>query len=181
VREARLTLVHGAGNTMAMANDTTPFACGGCACGAIRYTLDDAPYAVNCCHCTDCRREGGSAFAVNAAIEASLLHATGPEPLTDHLPSASGAGQVVRRCPQCHTVLWSHYGALGPRAAFVRAGTLDDPALCPPTAQIWTAGKLPWVVLDPAIPAFAQFYAGRDIPALLGERGAARLRALRAR
>ena len=163
-----------------MGDETEHFATGGCACGAIRYRLDDAPYVVHCCHCTDCQREGGSAFAVNAAIEATLLHVTGPEPLTDHLASASGAGQVVRRCPHCHTALWSHYGALGTRAAFVRAGTLDDPSLCPPSAQIWTQSKLPWVVLDPAIPAFEKFYSGRDIPALLGERGAARLRALRA-
>jgi len=157
----------------------TVFAAGGCACGAIRYRLAVAPYAVNCCHCTDCQREVGSAFAVNAAIETTLLQVDGPEPLRDHLASASGAGQTVVRCPQCHTTLWSHYGAMGDTVAFVRTGTLDDPSLCPPTAQIWTRSKLDWVALDPAIPAFDEFYSGRDIPALLGERGAARLRALR--
>lgn len=134
---------------------------------------------MNACHCTDCQREIGSAFAVNAAIETTLLHAEGAEPLVVQMASASGAGQTVMRCPQCHTALWSHYGALGAKAAFVRVGTLDDPALCPPTAHIWTRSKLPWVVLDPAIPAFEAFYSGRDIPALLGERGAERLRALR--
>ena len=162
-----------------MTDAPTPFATGGCACGAIRYRLDDSPYAVNCCHCTDCQREGGSAFAVNAAIETTLLHADGAAPIVVQLASASGAGQTVMRCPKCHTAVWSHYGALGSKAAFVRAGTLDDPALCPPTAHIWTRSKLAWVVLDPAIPAFEAFYSGRDIPALLGERGAERLRALR--
>jgi hypothetical protein len=157
----------------------TPFATGGCACGAVRYAMMDQPYAVNCCHCTDCQREGGSAFAVNAAIETPLLQMTGAEPVAIHLASASGAGQTVMRYPRCQTALFSHYGALGAKAAFVRAGTLDNPALCPPTAHIWTASKLPWVALDPAIPAFAAFYAGRDIPALLGERGAERLRTLR--
>ncbi len=161
-------------------DDEIFFAKGGCACGAIRFVMADAPYAVNCCHCSDCQRETGSAFAVNAAIETPLLQVSGPAPLVDHLASASGAGQTVMRCPQCHTALWSHYGALGEKAAFVRAGTLDDPALCSPTAHIWTRSKQPWVALDPAIPAFAAFYGGRDIPALLGDRGAARLRALRA-
>jgi hypothetical protein len=156
-----------------------PFATGGCACGAVRYTLADQPYAVNCCHCTDCQREVGSAFAVNAAIETPLVQVTGAEPVAIHLASASGAGQTVMRCPRCQTALFSHYGALGTKAAFVRAGTLDNPALCPPTAQIWTRSRLPWVALDPAIPAFEAFYSGRDIPALLGERGAERLRSLR--
>lgn len=163
-----------------MGEPTEAFATGGCACGAIRYRLDLAPYAVNCCHCTDCQREGGSAFAVNAAIESALLHAEGAEPEAVQLSSASGAGQTVMHCPQCHTALWSHYGVMGSKVAFVRVGTLDDPALCPPTAHIFTRSKLAWVALDPVIPAFAAFYSGRDIPALLGEAGAARLRALRA-
>ncbi|MFK5073418.1 GFA family protein, partial [Klebsiella pneumoniae] len=70
---------------------------------------------------------GGSAFAVNAVIETTRFSTTGPAPLVDHLASASGRGQTVMRCPQCHTALWSHYGGVGDKAAFVRAGTLDDP------------------------------------------------------
>ena len=46
---------------------------GGCACGSVRYRLDAAPMFVNCCHCTWCQRETGSAFAVNAVIEASQV------------------------------------------------------------------------------------------------------------
>jgi hypothetical protein len=159
--------------------DHQPFATGGCACGAVRYALHDSPYAVNCCHCTDCQRETGGAFAVNAAIETALLVVTAGEPVAHVLASASGAGQTVHRCGQCHTPLWSHYGALGTAAAFVRAGTLDDPVRCLPTAHIWTVSRLPWVALDPAIPAFERYFSGRDVPVLLGERGAARLRALR--
>jgi hypothetical protein len=158
----------------------TGFAGGGCACGAVRYRLDDAPYVVHCCHCTDCQRESGTAFALNAAIESARFHHEGPRPLVDRLPSASGAGQVVMRCPQCHVALWSHYGGLGDRVTFVRVGTLDDPASCPPAAHLFTRSKLPWVVLDEAVPAFAEFYSGRDVPRIYGESGAARLRALRA-
>ncbi len=156
------------------------FATGGCACGAVRYSLAIAPYSVNCCHCTDCQRQSGSAFGLNAVIETEHVRASGPELLTDQAPSGSGAGQTICRCPQCRTVVWSHYAVMGPRVTFVRVGTLDQPALCPPTVHIFTRSKLYWLPLDPAVPAFAAFYAGRDIPALLGEAGAARLRALRA-
>src|SRR4051812_17077729 len=41
---------------------------GGCACGAVRYRLTSAPMFVNCCHCTDCQRQVGSAFVINALI-----------------------------------------------------------------------------------------------------------------
>ncbi len=163
-----------------MGDPTEPFATGGCACGALRYRLIDAPYVVHCCHCTDCQRECGSAFAVNAVIESARFAHEGAPPLVDRLASASGAGQTVMRCPQCHVALWGHYGGLGDKATFVRVGTLDDPALCPPKTHIFTRSKLDWVVLDPAVPAFDAFYSGRDIPRIYGESGAARFRALRA-
>ena len=41
---------------------------GGCACGAVRYGIQDAfVYAVNC-HCSACRRTTGSAFKPFAGI-----------------------------------------------------------------------------------------------------------------
>ena len=46
---------------------------GGCACGAVRYALNDAPMVVHCCHCTDCQTETGSAFVINAVIESDRV------------------------------------------------------------------------------------------------------------
>lgn len=46
---------------------------GGCSCGHIRYTVTEAPILVHCCHCTACQRETGSAFAINALVESSLI------------------------------------------------------------------------------------------------------------
>ena len=63
------------------------------------------------------------------------------------IPSASGRGQAVLRCPSCKVALWSHYGGAGEKAAFVRAGTLDDPDACPPDVHIFTESKQPWVVI----------------------------------
>jgi len=46
---------------------------GGCACGAVRYRLASAPMFVNCCHCLDCQRQTGGAFAINAIIETDRI------------------------------------------------------------------------------------------------------------
>ena len=43
---------------------------GGCDCGEIRYRVTRAPMTVHCCHCHWCQRESGSAFALNAMVEA---------------------------------------------------------------------------------------------------------------
>jgi hypothetical protein len=46
---------------------------GGCACGAVRYQFASAPMFVHCCHCRDCQRQTGSAFVLNALIEADQV------------------------------------------------------------------------------------------------------------
>ena len=62
---------------------------GGCSCGYIRYTIAEAPIIVHCCHCTACQRETGSAFALNAVVESSLVTL---EPSSDPIiPGGPGA------------------------------------------------------------------------------------------
>jgi hypothetical protein len=130
---------------------------GGCACGAVRYRLASAPMFVNCCHCTWCQRETGSAFVINAIIETSRVEVTNGETLAVPTASESGTPQIIPRCPTCHVALWSHYGGRT-HAAFVRAGTLDKPNPIKPDAHIFTRSKVPWVNLDGGAPAFEIFY-----------------------
>jgi hypothetical protein len=131
---------------------------GGCTCGAVRYRLVDTPLFVHCCHCRWCQRESGSAFALNAMIEADrvTLLAGAPEPLPT--PSASGRGQTVVRCPRCRVALWSHYAGAGPAVSFVRVGTLDAPDAFPPDIHIFTASKQPWVQLPSGALAVEAYY-----------------------
>ena len=70
---------------------------GSCTCGAVRYRLKAQPLFVHCCHCTWCQRESGSAFAVNAFIEASQVELLKGKLTQTTLPSASGNGQVFWR------------------------------------------------------------------------------------
>jgi len=37
---------------------------GGCACGAVRYRVKNAPFRTSVCHCRACQRRTGSAFGV---------------------------------------------------------------------------------------------------------------------
>lgn len=131
---------------------------GGCTCGAVRYRLVDTPLFVHCCHCRWCQRESGSAFALNAMIEADrvTLLAGAPEPLPT--PSASGRGQTIVRCPRCRVALWSHYAGAGPAVSFVRVGTLDAPDAFPPDIHIFTASKQPWVQLPTGALAVEAYY-----------------------
>ena len=105
---------------------------GGCPCGAMRYRLRDKPLFVHCCHCTECQQQTGSAFAVNALIESDRLELLAGTIAEGQITTGSGNPLIEMRCADCRTVLWMHYSGAGRRIAFVRVGTLDDPARCPP-------------------------------------------------
>jgi len=152
---------------------------GRCTCGEVRYRLRGRPFAVHCCHCRDCQRETGSAFVINGLIETPQVEVTQGEPETILTPSASGKGQRIARCPTCAVALWSHYGGMGEKAAFVRVGTLEDPDACPPHVHIFTRSRQPWFELPLDAPAYEIFYSRDELETLFGGDGAARWRALR--
>lgn len=130
---------------------------GGCACGAVRYELTSAPMFVHCCHCRDCQRQTGSAFAINALIESDRVRLVSGAPKPVRVPTDTGRPHDVYRCPDCQTALWSDYGARG-WVWFVRGGTLDEPAMITPDVHIYTRSKLPWVALPEGVPAFEAYY-----------------------
>ena len=120
--------------------------------------MTSRPLFVHCCHCRWCQRETGTAFALNALIEADrvqLLQGVVEVVLT---PSNSGKGQKIARCPRCHIAVWSNYPGFGDAVRFVRVGTLDEPDRLPPDIHIYTASKQPWVVLPSNTPAVPEYY-----------------------
>lgn len=131
---------------------------GGCTCRTIRFRMETAPLFVHCCHCSWCQRETGSAFALNAMIEAERVTMLCGESELVNTPSNSGKGQKIARCPACRIALWSNYPGAGDAVRFVRVGSLDEPRRLPPDVHIFTSSKLPWVTLSPAVPAVTDFY-----------------------
>lgn len=131
---------------------------GACTCLEVRYRLMSRPLFVHCCHCTWCRRETGSAFAVNALIEADRVVLQSGTPEVVLTPSASGKGQKISRCPVCRVAVWSNYAGLDELMRFVRVGTLSEPQLLPPDIHIYTSTKQPWVVLPTDVPAVPEYY-----------------------
>src|SRR3954451_10603246 len=86
---------------------------GRCTCGAVRYRLASPPLFTHCCHCRWCQRQTGSACVVNAMIETDRIQLLTGEPEMVSIPSPSGMGQTVARCPTCKIALWSSYTIAG--------------------------------------------------------------------
>lgn len=136
---------------------------GGCACRAVRYRLLSGPLIVHACHCTECQRLTGAAFAINALIETDRLETLAGEPRAVPVTGTSGKPQTIFRCLACGVALWSHYPGAGTRLAFVRVGTLDEPACLPPDIHIFTSTKLPWLALPENARAVPEYYSAKAV------------------
>lgn len=145
-----------------MADGTWDTMEGGCTCRSIRYQMMAQPMFVHCCHCSWCQQETGSAFALNALIERDQVRLLDETPEAVVVPSASGKGQTILRCPTCRVALWSHYAGSGPKIAFLRVGTLDQPDRVPPDIHIFTETKQPWFQLPEGARQCPAYYDPRQ-------------------
>jgi hypothetical protein len=125
--------------------------------------MTSKPLFVHCCHCSWCQRETGTAFALNAMIEADRVQVIQGEVEIIDTPSNSGKGQKISRCPRCRVALWSNYSGGGDAVRFVRVGTLDDPGRFPPDIHIFTSTRQPWVQLPQGTPAVPEFYKASEV------------------
>jgi hypothetical protein len=143
--------------------DETLSAEGGCTCRELRYRITATPLFVHCCHCRWCQRETGTAFAMNAMIEADRVELLSGQPEMILTPTLSGKGQKIWRCPACRIAVWSNYVGAGDRVNFVRVGTLDNPDLLPPDIHIFTMSRQPWVQLPAGTPAVEEYYSAKEM------------------
>jgi hypothetical protein len=129
------------------------FATGGCLCGAVRYECAGPPVMAGACHCRDCQRNTGSAFATLMIFRKQTVRATG-EGLA-RFTHKGGSGRSVARhfCRQCGSTVFAEYDVT-PDFRVVMAGTLDDPSVIQPQWNIYTASKQPWVELSPHMKTF---------------------------
>lgn len=116
---------------------------GGCNCGAVRYSLKGKVLGVAACHCTNCRKQSGSAYSVNMVVRASDMQLDGE--LTTFADHETESGKPVSRefCATCGSPIRSVPEAT-PGIVVVKVGTLDAPEPFAPKVHIWTRSALPW-------------------------------------
>jgi hypothetical protein len=125
---------------------------GGCLCGAVRYKATAAPMTVRACWCRVCQYFACGNASIGLAFPRQAVTITGE---TRDYPSTADSGSHMHRrfCPTCGVHLFSE-AEERPQTIFVRAGTLDDPRIAVPQANIWTASAPAWAHLDPGLPHF---------------------------
>lgn len=126
---------------------------GGCACGAVRYTVGTEPVAFMLCHCRACQYASGGEPAAVVIVSRPAFALT--QGAVKRYSTKSEAGNTVTRqfCPECGTPMFSELEA-NPDLWVIKAGTLDDPSRLKPSAMLWTSAAQPWAHHDPNLPAF---------------------------
>ena len=88
------------------------------------------------------------------------------EPSVINTPSASGKGQRIARCADCHIGVWSYYGGGSDKdlRRFVRVGSLDSPdAIGGPDIHIFTTTKQKWLNLEKSkVPVVEEYYDRKE-------------------
>jgi hypothetical protein len=126
---------------------------GGCACGAIRYSIAAEPLAMTDCQCRDCQRKSGTGHG-------SYLTFAGRKNVTldgraTHWDLKGDSGNVKTRafCPTCGSPVYLTFAAM-PDLFTVHAASLDDPARYQPQMVLYGVRGHAWDKVDPAVPTF---------------------------
>lgn len=116
-------------------------------CGAIRYQLSAPLKAVSHCHCSQCRKGHGAAFASYASVRRDDLQLLqGGERLKSYASSESVARQFCGDCGS--SLFWSR--SQGDHADWISIalGTLDSPVTFDRQRHVEVASKAPWYVIE---------------------------------
>ena len=127
---------------------------GGCLCGKVRYSAEADPAFVGVCHCKNCQRFSGTAFASVVGLPKPALKLQGElKTFTDR--GDSGKAMLRRFCPECGSSVVDEAEAM-PNMVMILIGTLDDASWGKPTMEIYLDSAQPWVSLGGERQRFAK-------------------------
>ena len=119
-----------------------PTLSGGCLCESVRFEVESDFSKLNICHCKQCQRTTGSAFAANLFIDPQAYRWTAGE---DRIRRYDVAGRSLSNafCTDCGSRL--PYKSKASESVVVPAGTLDEgPESIPAVANIFWGERAPW-------------------------------------
>ena len=127
---------------------------GGCLCGAVRYRVTGEPTWRGACHCTQCQRLTGSAYAVGIYFKESDVEILSGA-LKQYIYHAYEGGRWIRIqfCELCGTnITWIAESTPGERG--IAGGTFDDSNWVDVDTHSWTRSAHHSVSIPPGAVTF---------------------------
>lgn len=132
---------------------------GGCLCGEVRYECTEESGGGHC-HCIDCRKTSGTGHGSHMIVPEVGFRVTGTLRFFD---KPADSGNIVSRgfCPACGGPVYSRNSGF-PGLVFIRASTLDDPAVFAPAMTVYASRATPWDRVATDIPSFPEMPPSTD-------------------
>ena len=133
---------------------------GGCLCGTVRIEIRGPIRHIVYCHCSQCRKAQGSAFAANGIVAAAdFWIVQGEEALTGY---ESTPGQTKYFCQTCGSPILSRTVSR-PAQVRVRLGTIESDIQERPMAHIFVTSRANWETICGDLPQYEGHEPGRDV------------------
>jgi len=127
---------------------------GSCLCGEIRYEISGEIKAIVCCHCSECRKAQGSAFATNGVVAENDFKLLSGEHLLSRYEPSRGYAKFF--CSRCGSPIISK-SEQKPGVVRVRIGTIESVITERPMAHIFVGSKANWEEISDSLPQFENF------------------------
>jgi hypothetical protein len=126
---------------------------GRCLCEKVRFVITGKIKDIIYCHCSQCRKAQGSAFAANGNVAADHFHFLyGEHELTAYRSSEK---RVKYFCQHCGSPILSKNTDF-PGIIRVRIGSIESDIKERPCAHIFTASKANWEEIEGALPQYEE-------------------------
>jgi hypothetical protein len=122
---------------------------GSCLCGSVRFQIDGKLGPAGYCHCSQCRKASGSAFAANAPVRRKYHSFLRGEDSIREFESSPGKFRAF--CSHCGSPVYSRLDA-EPETLRIRLGTLDQDPGRRPLVHVWVGSKAPWHTISDDLP-----------------------------
>lgn len=131
---------------------------GGCLCGEVRFEINGPIRNIIYCHCSQCRKAQGSAFATNGIVATKdfcIIH--GEDEMTGF---NSSKDQTKYFCKHCGSPIISKRDSV-PDEVRVRMGTIESDVEERPQAHIFVTSKANWEEIEGTLPQYEEYEPGR--------------------
>lgn len=116
---------------------------GGCLCGAVTFRAEGKPLDVASCHCINCRKMTGAAFATFVVFPPDKF-----EWISGELGTFAATPDLVRGfCRDCGSPVASWRNSERDKWIIAWAGSLDQAERLEPRHHIFAKDELPWLHL----------------------------------
>lgn len=122
-----------------------------CRCGQLKAIATGEPVRVSVCHCLDCKKRSGSAFAVQARWPADQVTIDGRS--KEHVHTADSGNRITFHfCPDCgsdvHYEIDGKFDGKFDGLVAIPLGAFDDPYSLTPAHSVWEERKCDWVEIS---------------------------------